>query len=221
MIIVFTPTYNRPEKLLRAVKSFRRQVTSVKKRLVIFDNGCDVPVSFPDSDIEVFRSPENVNPVVGGNSAMTWFLGEDDVATVLYDDDYFPEQDSLQTRVEPILRGDADVVYTDAEDFGISRRKYITNLVDMKRLKKSDCIYAASLAWSHYAWQKAGPMDEDMWLQSDWLFKLRLFKHCECVYVPEITVMCETHETQESYIQKWRKQKEDEMVRNIMREGRL
>jgi len=205
MVRILCPTYNRLDRLKRAVESYKTQQTSVPTMLTVIDNGCNPAVadtykdwdgySQGNNNIEVIKYAVNMNPVATINDYVE--KNKSDIHTLLFDDDLFYDQDSLQKRIQPILDNRADTTYTDVMDFGQVNRTYIIGVVDIEQLRQNDCLYFGSMAWNETAWDKAGPLDETMWLQSDWLFKLKLFKYSRVEYVPEITMLAERHMGQE------------------------
>lgn len=216
MIRVICPTYNRPERLERAVTSFLKQKTTVEKELIIVDNGCTRHINGFDCDcIHTVRNDVNENPCKAINDNIL----KGAINTLLFDDDTFADDLSLQNRINPILEGRADSTYSDAHDFGQSNRVYRPGIVDLKRILKSDCIYFGSLAWNDKAYALCGKIREDMWLQSDWLFKIKLFKYCKVEYVPAVTLMAEIHDGRETVKQDFRKERENEIIKNWIKDN--
>lgn len=217
-IHVICPTFNRHDKLIRAVESFKMQVTSIPKLLTIIDNGSDIPVDIKTSDeIHLIRHDKNENPCKRINDNII----TNTITTLLFDDDMFYRFDSLQKRVQPILDVRANMTYSDALVFGLSNHIYTSENLDTDKIMKSDKIYMGSIAWDQACWKWCGPLREDLWLQSDWIFKIKCFINIACEYVPFITLKSEIHDSNESNTKRYLKEKEDAIVRNLIESGEL
>lgn len=214
IVSVIMPTYNRPDRLNRAVESFRIQKTTITKQLIILDNGSNPPAKvYQDENIITIRYETNINP----HHRIADYIDREGIYTFLYDDDQFYDCRSLQARIEPIINGYADVTYSDAEDFGTRVREYRTGEISLQDIIKRDCIYMGTMAFSYIGWinSKGSQKHDGLILQADWLFKINCLKFCRCKYVPEITLMAEIHQDTESIRQAHRRELENKIIRDM------
>ena len=203
VITVVTPTYNRPRMLLRAVKSFLLQVTTEAKRMIIIDNGTtedmdDVLHYIREHDlmkeVSYIRYEVNVNPNIRLNEG---FDGRS-VMTMLFDDDEFFDEHSLQMRCAPIIHCQCDATYSDWQDYGDKSGMHVTGEQTLENIRKRDCVGFGTMAWNALTWSLCGPLHPDLWFQADWLFKIRVFEKIRIEYIPVPTMRYWWHPSQEN-----------------------
>lgn len=200
LVSVIVPTYNRPDLLVRAVKSIRSQTYRNIEIIVVNDGGVDVEniVGWAgnDTNLTYVRHGRNRGLAAARNSGLRVAMGE--IIAYLDDDDLFlPEH--VATLVRTLQTGDKPFAYTEAEyvlevpEFGqmkeCQRAKPYSNIpYSKKRLHISN--YIPVNTWGHWKFilDKVGYFDETLDNHEDWEFLLRCSRHFDLQPIPKVTV---------------------------------
>ncbi|MDP4173537.1 MAG: glycosyltransferase [Bacteroidota bacterium] len=197
MVSVIIPTYNRKDKLVRAIKSVLAQSYDDYEIIVVNDNGEDV-----SSVIEELKDPRirlishNINKGLSAarNSAIKYSRGK--YLAYLDDDDiYYP--DHLETLVNYLENSNSKIAYTDAN------RLIIENNVENNQTAKRDIPYSSDFDSEDILYNNFIPVlcimhkkeclsdgvifDESLRVFEDWDMWIKLSRKYEFSHIKKIT----------------------------------
>ncbi|MGE5409523.1 MAG: glycosyltransferase, partial [Clostridiales bacterium] len=197
MVSVIIPTYNRKDKLVRAIKSVLAQSYDDYEIIVVNDNGEDV-----SSVIEQLKDPRirlithNINKGLSAarNSAIKYANGK--YLAYLDDDDiYYP--DHLETLVNYLENGSSKIAYTDAN------RIIIENNAENNQPAKRDTPYSSDFDSEGILYNNYIPVlcimhkkeclndgfafDESLRVFEDWDMWIKLSRKYEFSHIKKIT----------------------------------
>lgn len=201
-VSVLMPTFERPEYIGHAVKSFKEQ-SYENKELIILDNCSltDYSRQYECENIKVYRLDKNYDGHI--NHGIEFATG--DIITLLHDDDMFSDTEALANRVNPFNKNDdIEVIFTSW--ITIDKNGAITSgvqdcgNVSLKRLLEKEYIYYTTMAWRKEISKKFDIVDDSLHVNYDTLFKIKCLFECNCMPVHEPTVYYRQHSRQESAI---------------------
>ncbi|MHB1231978.1 MAG: glycosyltransferase [Burkholderiales bacterium] len=200
LVSVIVPTHNRPDLLMRALRSIKAQSYPNIEIVVVNDAGVDVENIInwlgKDANITSVRHGKNRGLAAARNTGLRVARG--DIITYLDDDDIFLP-DHVATVVDALQKTDKPFVYTDTEyvresiEHGqmkeLGRGKLYSNVTYSKeRLHIGNFIPVNS--WGHWKsiLAQTGYFDEDMDSHEDWDFLLRCSRQFDFAHLPKVTV---------------------------------
>jgi glycosyltransferase involved in cell wall biosynthesis len=197
LISVIIPTYNRPEKLRRAVKSVLCQTYENYEILVVNDKGKDVTGvinEFNNNKVKLINSPVNKGSSAARNLGLKEAIGK--YIAFLDDDDIF-YSNHLQIAINN-LNDLNKVIYTDAvrKTYSKDDEKYILKSItvpysidyDRNKLLIGNISAINCFVFEKSLIEKSGYFDESQSILVDWEFWLRLSAITDFKHVKENTV---------------------------------
>lgn len=208
MVSVVIPTRNRPDLLIRAIRSIKEQSYPYVEIIVVNDGGVDLESLLlwlaADAEIVYINFPVNQGVSAARNAAFKAAQG--DIIAYLDDDDVFMP-DHLQTVV--------DTLKQDAVRFVFTRSIYVIETLERGQYKEmargtandgmrydkehlTICNYIPINTWAHWksCFDQVGYFDETLDNHEDWEFLLRCAQQFDLIHIPKETV--EVHNRRES-----------------------
>jgi glycosyltransferase involved in cell wall biosynthesis/Flp pilus assembly protein TadD len=198
LVSVITPTYNRPERLLRAVKSVLDQTFQNFEIIVVNDGGPDLehllrPLN-RKRNIVYLNHGGNRERSAARNSGIKLARGK--YLAYLDDDDLF-YPDHLQTLVGLLENSDYQVAYTDA--YRVHEQKVNGNYAvtgrdlpysfdfDPDKLLVSNYLPNLCVMHEKSCLERVGLYDETLSTHEDWDLWIRLSRHYDFAHIDQVT----------------------------------
>ncbi len=197
-VSVIVPTYNRPEKLVEALKSILNQTYQNFEVIVVNDCGADVGslISFLDKkhQIAYLRHSKNRDRAAARNSGLKLARGK--YIAYLDDDDIF-YADHLETLVGFLETTAYKVAYSDARrvhqvkengrDIGKESDQPYSRDFDQDQLLVNNFIPTLCLMHERSCLNEAGLFDERLATHEDWDLWIRLSRRYRFGHIKKLT----------------------------------
>lgn len=177
LISIITPTFNRAERLAKAIASLRGQTYSQWEHLIIDDgdgSGKTFADSLNDTRIKTFKNP-NKGQTLARNFALKQAKGS--IVALLDDDDWFDDPFHLE-KVVHALKDKAALVHRHGwivEENNNERKWRLFNLTaNPESLRKDNSILTSSMAYPRHFHDELGLFDEVIGGYFDWDWILRI-----------------------------------------------
>jgi len=195
-VSVIIPTYNRPERLQRALSSIRSQTYDNIEAVVVDDHSetsmSEIAGSFsPSLDVKFIRHEQNKGANPARNTGIKNSSGQ--YIAFLDDDDTWVEE-KLELQVDKIENSDAGVIYSGIRHVGADgttlskRTPVISGEVTNQLLKENFVGSFSTVLVDVDVIHKTGLPDEDFPIWQDWEWYIRLSKNSKFECVSEILV---------------------------------
>ena len=197
-VSVILPTYNRPEKLVEAIKSVLEQSYQNFEIIVINDAGADVEniISFLNQrkNITYMKHSQNRGLAAARNSGIKVARGKY-IAYLDDDDIYYP--DHIESLVRFLQESDYKVVYTDAyrahqikenSRYTVTKRDLPYSFdFDCDRILLENFIPVLCFMHEKSCLDEVGFFDEELSTQEDWDLWVRLSRKYKFAHLPKVT----------------------------------
>lgn len=203
LVSVIVPTYNRPERLQRAINSILDQTYKDFEVIVVNDAGCDVgPLisSYHPARVRYLSHETNKGLAAARNTALR--VAEGSLIAYLDDDDIF-HNDHLETLVQALGNGGYEVGYTDAvrayeASPGDQRKTARSEIVESQDFDRESLLVsnvAPVICFMHTrtAIENVGLFDEQLGPLEDWELWIRMSRQYDFLHVRKAT--CEVRWT--------------------------
>jgi glycosyltransferase involved in cell wall biosynthesis len=201
LVSVVTPTYDRPNFLLSAIETVRKQTYSQIEHVIIDDHSptpaTDV-VSTDDESVVVYRHDQNKGANAARNTGIEVASGEY-IAFLDDDDEWKPTK--IERQVDTAKRTGAGAVYTGVEQ-KLDGEIFATQTPDLNGEITEDLLSGAPLnststiMFRADVFDQAGTFDEELPINQDWEFYIRASTVIEFAAVPEPLVTRHHHDSQ-------------------------
>ncbi|MEM7734185.1 MAG: glycosyltransferase [Deinococcota bacterium] len=177
MVTVVIPTYNRPERLVQALRSLQAQRDPNWEAIVVDDGdgrGCEAACAFGDSRVRALANAGKCQ-VDARNTAISHAHGE--IIAWLDDDDWWAHPDHL-SRLKHALGQPALahvhgwMVHEDAE--GKQSKRLFDLSASVESLRQDNTLLTSSIAYPTAFHQELGLLDRSMNGYFDWDWILRV-----------------------------------------------
>lgn len=201
LVSVIIPTYNRPDLLIRVIRSVKEQTYKNIEIIVINDAGKEVSdiVNFFSEELNIVYIRYGQNRKHAGARNVALRVARGDIICYLDDDDVFLP-DHVERVVDELLRApEAKFVYTKAvyviESYGRGQPHEVDrtdphgeSFYSKERLHV--CNYIPINTWGHWKHviEEVGFFDESLDTFEDWDFLLRCSRSFDLVHIPVVTV---------------------------------
>lgn len=196
-ISVIIPTYNRPEQLVRAVKSVLEQTYTDFEAIVVSDCGINVSnllKAFNDHRIVHICHEKNKGLAATRNTGLRVAKGKY-IAYLDDDDEFYPEH--IQTLVDKLENSDFKAAYTDGAKCLYEERngelflssKFVEHSSEFDPLRILAQNYIPVLCMMHEksCLDHVGLFDETMSVHEDWDLWARLSRHFPFLHIKKTT----------------------------------
>lgn len=196
-VSVIIPTYNRPDKLIDAVKSVLAQTFTSLEAIVVNDFGIDISKilkTLNDQRIIHIRHETNKGLAATRNTGILAAQGKY-IAYLDDDDEFYPEH--IQTLVEEIENSEFKIAYTDGEkriyneinNNLIILSKFVEHSSEFDPLRLHIQNYIPVLCMMHEksCLEYTGLFDEKMSVHEDWDLWARLSHHFPFKHIQKTT----------------------------------
>ncbi len=201
-VTVVIPTYNRPEQLMHAVASVKRQ-QEVTFQIIIVDDASDEdlgPAFKDDTSVTYIRNQTNKGGGYSRNRGLSLATGE--YVNFLDDDDEFLDS-KLQKQIASFETSEVPnlgLVACHVRDLRSGEEIIVKNTHRGNVFKESLSGYSVKLTPSMLflteAARKTGGFDESLPASQEYDFVIRLSKHYGVDYVDEVLAQANRSETQ-------------------------
>ncbi len=200
LVSVVVTTYNRPELLMRAIRSVLQQTYPSVEIIVVNDCGPQVEnlIAWAGADANIQYIRHGINRGLGAarNTALRCARGE---IIVYLDDDDLQLPDHIATVVDALSAPDVDFVYTESDY--VVEQSVRGEMHEVARRKQfDDCTYSKERlfvanyipvnTWGHRRsiFDRIGGFDESLRDHEDWDFLLRVATRTTPRQIAKVTV---------------------------------
>lgn len=201
LVSVVTPTYDRPNFLLSAIETVRKQTYSQIEHVIIDDHSptpaTDV-VSTDDESVVVYRHDQNKGANAARNTGIEVASGEY-IAFLDDDDEWKPTK--IERQVDTAKRTGAGAVYTGVEqkldgEIFATQRPDLNGEITKDLLSGAPLNSTSTIMFRADVFDQAGTFDEELPINQDWEFYIRASTVIEFAAVPEPLVTRHHHDSQ-------------------------